>query len=177
MLGNSVKALHPRNVGFAKIREIPLGWKVQFGSCGMFCKFTSKCAKETAELGFCTRTLNPFQDVWGPRNSGIRNSRNSGIMNLLISGITNLQSSGIMNLRNSGIRNLRNSGIYWSLNSEVMTYEDFHVRDIREPARSQVKDVISKVRVWRVNLWQACKCMKLAPQITGCKRHSCTCSH
>jgi hypothetical protein len=26
-------------------------------------------------------------------------------------------------------------------------------------------------------LWQACKCMELAPQITRCKRHSCTCSH
>jgi hypothetical protein len=37
VLRNSVKALHPRNVGLAKIREIPLGWKVQFGSCGRFC--------------------------------------------------------------------------------------------------------------------------------------------
>jgi hypothetical protein len=27
-----------------------------------------------------------------------------------------------------------------------------------------------KVRVWRVNWWQACKCMR-------CKRHSCMCSH
>jgi hypothetical protein len=37
-------------------------------------------------------------------------------------------------------------------------------------AWSQVKDVASKVRAWRVNLWQACKCMR-------CKRHSCMCSH
>jgi hypothetical protein len=153
LLGNSVKVLHTRNIGFTEIREIALGWEVQFGSCGMFCKFTSKCSKETTKLGLCTRILNPFQDVWGPRNTGVRNLRNSGIMNLRSSGIMNLRSSGIMNLRSSGMMNLQNSeikdlwssGIYQSLNSEVMMYEDLRIWESRKPARSQVKDVASKV--------------------------------
>jgi hypothetical protein len=48
---------------------------------------------------------------------------------------------------------------------------------LRRSKEGLVKDVTSKVRVWSVNQWQACKCMKLAPQIMGCKRHLCTCSH
>jgi hypothetical protein len=63
LLGNSVKALHPRNVGFSDIREIHLGWKVQFGSCGMIRKFTSECSRETGELGLYTWILNSFQDI------------------------------------------------------------------------------------------------------------------
>jgi hypothetical protein len=108
VLGNSVKALHPWNIGLAEIRKAHVGWKVQFGSYGMFYRFKNKCAKVTAELGLCARTFNPFQDVCGLRNSGIKNPQNSGIMNLW--------SSRIMYLWNSGIGNLRNSGIYWSLN-------------------------------------------------------------
>jgi hypothetical protein len=30
---------------------------------------------------------------------------------------------------------------------------------------------------WKCELVQTCKCMKSTPQITGCKRYSCTCSH
>jgi hypothetical protein len=37
--------------------------------------------------------------------------------------------------------------------------------------------VVPKVRIQGVNEWLACKYMKLVPQITGCKRRSCTCSH
>jgi hypothetical protein len=40
-----------------------------------------------------------------------------------------------------------------------------------------VKDKVPKVRIQGVNKWSACKCIKLAPQITRCKRHWCTCSH
>jgi hypothetical protein len=69
----------------------------------------------------------------------------------------------IQELEGSRFENL---GEWWSSRTKLM-----------ESGRIQVKDVISKVRVWSVNWWQACKCMKLAPQITGCKRYLCTCSH
>jgi hypothetical protein len=75
-----------------------------------------------------------------------------------------------MNLRNHEIGNLWNSGIYWSSNSEVVAHGDFLNKEIHESVVSQVKDVASKVRVWRVNYWQACKYM-------WSERHSCTCSH
>jgi hypothetical protein len=42
---------------------------------------------------------------------------------------------------------------------------------------NQVKEEASKVQVQCVNEWSACKSMKLALQMMGCKRHSCTCSH
>jgi hypothetical protein len=45
--------------------------------------------------------------------------------------------------------------------------------DGRKLWEDQVKDEASKVRVQGVNEWPACKSMKLSPQITGCKRHSC----
>jgi hypothetical protein len=79
------------------------------------------------------------------------NLRSSRIMNLRCSGIMNPRSSGIMNLWNSGIKDLWSSGIYRRLNLEVMMYEDLHIWAIQKPARSQVKDVASKVWVWRVN--------------------------
>jgi hypothetical protein len=47
----------------------------------------------------------------------------------------------------------------------------------RRSRENSVKREASKVRVRSVNWWQACKYVKLVPQITWCKRHSCTCSH
>jgi hypothetical protein len=49
-----------------------------------------------------------------------------------------------MNLQNHEIGSLRNSGICWRSSSKVAAHEDFLNEEIRESARSQVKDVISK---------------------------------
>jgi hypothetical protein len=51
------------------------------------------------------------------------------------------------------------------------------VKSQRPKGRPWLKGEASKVRVRSVNWWLACKYLKLAPRITGCKRHSCTCLH
>jgi hypothetical protein len=50
-------------------------------------------------------------------------------------------------------------------------------RTWRKSWMNQVKGAVPKVQVQSLNEWLACKCMKLVPQITGCKRCLCTCSH
>jgi hypothetical protein len=50
-------------------------------------------------------------------------------------------------------------------------------RTRRKSWMNQVKGAVPKVQVHSVNEWLPCKCMKLVPQITGCKRRSRTCSH
>jgi hypothetical protein len=88
------------------------------------------------------------------RKSGIRKSRKLGIMNR--------RSSGITDLRNYAFRSPKFGSHVWEFGNQ-------------KEAKS--KTLPQKVRVWRVNLWRACKYMKSTPQITGCKRHLCICSH
>jgi hypothetical protein len=75
------------------------------------------------------------------------------------------------------VRNPWSSRVWRSLSSGTLTKGWSSWIKLRRSRRSQVKYVTSKVWVRGVNWWQTCNCMKLAPQITRCKRHSCTCSH
>jgi hypothetical protein len=143
VLGNSGKTLHPRNVGFAEIHEI--SFQVMFKNNSRIWLLRVNMLSVSGWLNLWRSGVMNLRhleitnlwrsgvmnlrssEIMNPRSSGIMNLRRLGIMNLWGSGVMNLRSFGVMNLRNSGIGNLWNSGIYWTLNSEVMMYEDFHV--------------------------------------------------
>jgi hypothetical protein len=77
-VGKLGKSLTPSKCQFAEIQEMGSGGncgrKAQFYEKGwpwrnpnafrMFHKFSRINVKVIAELGFCARTFNPFQDIW-----------------------------------------------------------------------------------------------------------------
>jgi hypothetical protein len=111
MLGNSGETLHPRNVGFNGFHEI---------SFQVMCENDSRIWLLRVNL----LSVSGWMNLW---RSGIMKLQGLEIVNLWRTEVVDLWSSGIMNLWNFRSRNLRNSGIYWSLNSEVTTYEECHV--------------------------------------------------
>jgi hypothetical protein len=52
----------------------------------------------------------------------------------------------------------------WNLSTHQFSRMEANLRT------GQVKGMAPKVRVWSVNGWRTCKCPKLAPRITGCKK-------
>jgi hypothetical protein len=155
LLGNLGKTYHPRNVKFDKIHEISFqgGWIYEDPE-SWTCKAPKSQTCEDLESRTCkapkSRTCEdleswtceaPKSRTWEALESWTRDAPE----------VANLWRHGVMNLRNHEVGNLWNSGIYWSLNLEVVAHGDFLNKEIHGSVGSQVKDVASKVRVWRVN--------------------------
>jgi hypothetical protein len=180
LLGNSGKTCHPWNVEFDEIHEINFqgGWIYDDLEPWTYEPRSREPVKiwnlEPAKPRLTNLWRSGILNLRSPKvanlwRSGISNLRSPEVANLWRSGILNLRSpevadrwrSGIMNLRSLevaslwkyGVMNLWHSGIHWCPNLGVAACEDFHEWESHELVRSQVKDVSSKVWVWRVNLW------------------------
>jgi hypothetical protein len=174
MLGNWAKTFYPQNVGANDFVKVSVNKssgrcfvRIEKVFAKVFCYFCmihwlSDVMRNDHQISVGSRVYSLFQVS--------RNLSNSGIT-------AKETSENIADSRTSA-----DSGRFcFEVNFGVSSWEPQQLEvfaDMKEkPRMSRAKGAVPKVRVWGVNRWQACNCVKLAPQITGCKRRSCTCSH